>query len=104
MPEIGYPVMEELRSQTDGREPLLYPGLEGQCQEVVSPELQKPEPSAGARTSGQLGPLREGLMGGGGGIQGGDTPTARACAEDREKGRSSLASPSSCPLPQFFCQ
>lgn len=63
MPEIGYPVMEELRSQTDGREPLLYPGLEGQCQEVVSPEPQKPEPSSGARTSGQLGPLREGLMG-----------------------------------------
>lgn len=34
--EIGYPVMEVLRSQIDSKEPRLYSGLEEQCQEVVS--------------------------------------------------------------------
>lgn len=35
MQEVSYPLVEELRSQTDSKEPLLYPGLEGQCQEVA---------------------------------------------------------------------
>lgn len=34
MPKIDYPVVEELQSQTDAKEPLLYLGLEGQWQEA----------------------------------------------------------------------
>lgn len=33
MPKIDYLMMEELRSQTDSKEPLLYLGLEGQWKE-----------------------------------------------------------------------
>lgn len=50
MQEVGFSALLSLGDQTDRTAPLLWPGLE-----VVSPE-----PSAGARTSGQWGPLREG--------------------------------------------
>lgn len=58
----------------------ICPGLVGRQQEVVSTEAQKPGPAAGARTSDQLGPRM-----GGSWSQEGDTATARAFAEGRER-------------------
>lgn len=53
--EVGFSALPSLGDQTDRWHLCCSQGWKGQCQEMVLPG-----PSPGARTSGQVGPLREG--------------------------------------------
>ena len=73
------------------------------CRKLASPLFCRwvtKQDSASVRTSGQWGPLREGPVEGQG-VR--ELLPELVLKTERERGQNSLAYPSSCPLPRFFC-